>query len=462
MVYTSEIMDEVRHVLLEGDPLPWIRDQLSHILAGEERLGLLLRVLAESRRLPEPQHVFLVGESAIGKSTLANGVLGSLPEGSWESVTRLTAAAPDYIGDRWRHKVILMQQLRQEDSGSASLQVLLTEQGLRLLMPVRGEEGFELKEYVVQGPLAFWTTSVEPQVDPQMATRVWWLSPDASVEQTERIQRFQARLRCDPLMRVIREDARLKLRCMSELLAMGVRQPQVWNIYAEHVLLNPRLLSARRHQAKLWAAIESIAYIRQYRRIIATHDLIDGHLIIPEPQDVYDAIKLAGPLLPQSLEELDELTQRLLDHLENLTRRLEENSRTKMIDPEKREPLIFTASQVARDLGVHRRTIQTRIQQLINLNAVDVAEEHRGPHPRTYVYLGRRGQVMYHPDTQRWIEELEKQEKTGDSSIPLPSSLEALKTSFSERVKTGAVKLYRLKAPGPQPQLEQLDPWREI
>jgi len=94
-----------------------------------------------------------------------------------------------------RGKIFILLEERGEKQGALKYQFeqIYSEDKIVLGLNVRNEESgeWEPTEVVLQGPLCFITTSTELEFSLHAQTREWEIYPDESIEQTERISRWQ-------------------------------------------------------------------------------------------------------------------------------------------------------------------------------------------------------------------------------------------------------------------------------
>jgi len=142
--------------------------------------------------------VRLCGPNSVGKNMLCSWmqeVFGSDRVIVFSSATSAWLKRKVLQGMDTRGKIFILLEERGEKQGALKYQFeqIYSEDKIVLGLNVRNEESgeWEPTEVVLQGPLCFITTSTELEFSLHAQTREWEIYPDESIEQTERISRWQ-------------------------------------------------------------------------------------------------------------------------------------------------------------------------------------------------------------------------------------------------------------------------------
>jgi len=134
---------EAEAILRNDNPLTLIKEQLDHLIAGEEENKLLLFVLLLSAKTRDPDFTEMIlfkSSSGGGKSTLANYLTGFY---NTKKLGRVTRTALDYT-DLQNYEVLYLQELGRLDSeeyGISTIKFLSTEdKGYTIEFTVRDKE----------------------------------------------------------------------------------------------------------------------------------------------------------------------------------------------------------------------------------------------------------------------------------------------------------------------------------
>ena len=369
-----QIYEEIKE---KGSVLKWVKEKLDHAIVGEDRNKLLLWLIAVSRHLDEPQHGNVLGNSGIGKTHLTSNVLKAIDEEDIEKITRITPSALDYIKDRLKHKVLLVQQLEGAESTQANLHVLMTEKGLKLLTLRRGEDGI-FEPYVIEteGPLTFISTTTKViGLDEQFLTRVWNIYPDESEEQTERIQQHTSMLKIRPWIKDEIKNELKKVAILDRFLKVrGIRNVII--PYADKIKLPPIKSRIRRDHAKLLNLIEVVAFVNQ---VLPDHYAVDINgkkYIIANKRDFEEALEICRESLEKTVKELSPKEEEILQICKEI----------------EKENQIITAREVAkRSKGKFTQiTARKYLNHLVDLGYLYLEEEGKGRNPNIYSLNGEK------------------------------------------------------------------------
>jgi hypothetical protein len=249
-------------------------------IAGEDDTKVLLFLLALTTKTHSPQFVVVKGESAAGKSWLVDNVLAPFAlTGDLIKYSRVTPHAMEYEDIDFSGKVLFIQELSGIES-QEQFRVWNSEHGLRLatVSEHRHAQSIEIK-----GTPAFFTTTTKYELDPELETRTWTLSPSESDEQTRRILEYEANKRSFPA-----PDANFQ----TLAAAIKILQPYPILIPFASKLKDafPLQVKTRRDFKKFLTLVEIIAFLHQRQRPIAL--IGEQEFIVATPVDLRYALEL--------------------------------------------------------------------------------------------------------------------------------------------------------------------------
>ena len=280
-------------------------------MVGEEGNKLLCWLSLTSRRLDSPLGLLIQSTSAAGKSSLLDGVLGTMPEEEVVRYSAMSGQALFYMGGvSLRHKILAVAEEEGARRASYSLKLLQSDGELSMASTTKDPDSGQLvtKEYRTQGPVALVMTTTSLDIDPELQNRCLVLCVDESREQTEAIHRIQ-RLGRTREGQLQRREAASRLAVWRN--AQRLLEPlAVVNPYAQDLTFASHRTRTRRDMAKYLTLLEAVALAHQHqkpRRFDASGCFIEVDL-----DDVELANLLSVRGLGVGLQELSGPTERLL------------------------------------------------------------------------------------------------------------------------------------------------------
>ena len=286
-------------------------------ITGEETNKLVGYLAAVSRKIDDPLSVCFQSRSSAGKSALQDAILNFVPPEEVVRYTRLTGQALFYKGkDSLKHKVLAIEEDIGAKDASYSIRTMQSSKSISVAVTVRdplsGKQ--QTDENRVEGPTSVFTTTTNPDPDPETASRQVILTVDESMEATAKI--LEAQRTMDTLEGVMMRDQSDQIiqrhRNAQRLLEEGLK---VVNPYSKELTYPVQSLQARRDQKKYLGLIKTIAYLRQYQREIKTYNLNgkSSRYVEVEIEDIRLANRLAMEVLGHCLDELSPQSRRLLE-----------------------------------------------------------------------------------------------------------------------------------------------------
>ncbi|RLI79554.1 hypothetical protein DRP04_09055 [Archaeoglobales archaeon] len=281
----GDLDPEVEALLKDPALLYRIKCELDRFIVGEDKNKLLLFLIAASSYTKWPLSAIITGESSAGKSWLMNNVLRFFD--NIEEFTRITAAAPDRLGQDFTNRILKVEELRGTDQAQATLRVWISEGRLRLLTTSPDTKEAEVIE--TKGVPTFITTCTDVNVDTELLNRVFFLSVDESKEQTKRVLEFEAQEYSILGVQNYKEVNPLFKKIFQPLIYVDkVIIPYAHILAKNFPIPETRELAVkpRRDFKKLLFLIGTIAWLHQMQRIIVEEESIPKiRYVVASPVD---------------------------------------------------------------------------------------------------------------------------------------------------------------------------------
>ncbi len=159
-------------------------------LAGERKYAKLLYLILNTRFLSRPVSAVIKGPSSGGKSKLLETVLRFVPDRAFEAFSGLSEKVLPRMGEKLlKQKFLVIYEAAglQKADGRAMLRTLLSEGQIRYMTNVPTKDGWEPKEYVLEGPTGLLMTTTETDLHAEDESRMLSISVDDSPEQIKRV-----------------------------------------------------------------------------------------------------------------------------------------------------------------------------------------------------------------------------------------------------------------------------------
>ena len=280
-------------------------------LVGEGENALVTYLAATSRLLNKPIDINVIGPSASGKSEIMLAALRLIPREHKLVRQRFTPQAIIYMPESIEHKVVAILEREGMEGAAYNFRTIQSEQMVEIETTVRDPNTGKMttKSTRKKGPAAFVTSTTNPNLDEQDASRTWVLHPDDSEEQTWRIAERQN------LEDTLDEEAdELFCNMQRELVKVPVAKPThllncLQQMMREKIGDPP--LRFRRDWPRTITAIQASALLHQFQRER------DGNgRIVPDIRDYVICYRLCSGAFQASLRsDLDPKMQVLLDCL---------------------------------------------------------------------------------------------------------------------------------------------------
>lgn len=330
---------------------------------GEETPRLFGYLATVSRFLEKPLGILIVSRSGAGKSQLQDMIGKFVSEEQLHRYTRVTGQSLFYQEDgNLKYSVLSIAEEKGAEDAIYSIRTLQSDQYLTVAVtttdPKTGTKRTE--EYHVEGPVVIIITTTNPEaLDFETRNRFVILTIDESREQTERILqrqrerytlkgRLEKRLE-DPIYQKHRNAQRLLNECV---------HVEIVNPYSlELTYPNDKLLMRREHE-KYMTLINTIAFLRQFQKLLKKTKTSDGgemQYIEVEIKDIALANQLAADVLGHSLDELSPHTRTLLKSIKQ------------MVDDEGKRDMVFSRKEICEKTGWSYWQIHNHLKQLVDM-----------------------------------------------------------------------------------------------
>ncbi len=286
-------------------------------LIGCEENLLVCYLAVTSRLLDDPIAITIQSSSASGKTALMNGVLQLIPDNHKVLFSSLTSQSLYYLEETaLRNKILAISELEgtRQGAGAYSLKLLQSEKEISIATTLKDDKGqLRTVEKKVYGPVQFFATTTEIDVDDELLNRTLVVSISDDQAVTEAIHDIQRKKQTLEGIRVRKsQQAIVDLHHVIQKLLKSV---VVINPFADQLRFITSKTRTRRDHQKYLNIIKAVTFLHQYQRHIKSVD-IDGeeiNYIETTIDDIRIANKIAHKVLGNCLlEDLPPQSQQLL------------------------------------------------------------------------------------------------------------------------------------------------------
>lgn len=281
-------------------------------VVGEETNKMMLYLAAISRKFSEPISLVIFGKSSSGKSLLANAILKFVPKEDRFDLSSASSQAFNYMGDRLKHKFVLVQEWEGIEKILPTIRVLQSEGKLSRLVTIQNPDN-KIPEAVNKPsdcPCSIVITTTKEGIHDENSTRIFELYADETVAQTQNVRSK------------ILQDASIKYgegkKAKERILNLHhniqrVLEPfEVVIPYAAHHLSFPAYTTRNRRDTKRFLQlIRAVAFLRQKQKEIKV-DNNDEKYIEADPYDYEVAYQLGIPVIASTLDQISERAKNVL------------------------------------------------------------------------------------------------------------------------------------------------------
>jgi hypothetical protein len=232
-------------------------------LVGEELNALVLLIVAVSRLLPRPLHVFIKARSSAGKNFLARLVLCLLPTNAKTEITSVSDTAWNYLNKNFRHTVVYLQEENEAAGNIQPLRLLISEGKLIRLVTGWNGNKRQTQKYVAHGPVASISTTTRNRLQIDDENRHISIHINESEEQNRRILKASARA-ATGLSRYERRIWRMVHKLLEKRIGVEISLPKWFDEVAERIPADD--LRVRRYYPAFLEACRTVCLIRSFQK----------------------------------------------------------------------------------------------------------------------------------------------------------------------------------------------------
>ncbi|MBI4866240.1 MAG: hypothetical protein HY816_04745 [Candidatus Wallbacteria bacterium] len=348
-------------------------------LVGEDDNKFLAYLVATSRKLDKPLSLSVISRASAGKSWLLTRVIELMPV---EDVMRYTRISPRALfydePGRYKNKILFIEEAIGAKEADLPVRSMQSERRLSNLVTMTDPKTGKLKtqETVVEGPLTYLTSSVEP-LDYETATRSFEIAIDESVEQTARVV---ARQFHEHTLDGVREHLATEAIVRRHRNAQRLIEPfVVVNPHAPKLRFPTGTLRLRREALKYLSLMAVLALLHQHQRPVRTftQNGVTYRYVEVYPADVDRANRLMAECLARALSDLPGPAQELLLKIQAY---VTEQAGQRRLDP---EAITFNRREIRERLEWDDRQLRRNLDLLAEQEYVEVVA---GSFGKRYVY----------------------------------------------------------------------------
>lgn len=244
-----------------------LRDLTTMGLVGEEMNKLLLYLIMTSRKIADPLSAYIIGRSSGGKSWLVKRAALLMPPGSWIMVNSASDQALYYTGKDLTGKLVVLGEFAGADNIEGELRQILSDGKISRMVTMKDPVSGTMKTGYVEacGPIAFISTTTNPDVNPENLSRCLILYPDESPGQSRRIKKYQDRLRGSKagyMLKAKIEEVIKKHHAVQQILDDIV----IFNPFVDAIEFPAIILKGRRVYINFLTVIDMVAFVYQKQR----------------------------------------------------------------------------------------------------------------------------------------------------------------------------------------------------
>lgn len=338
---------------------------------------LVAYLSATSRILDEPISILVTGQSSGGKSQLVNTTLSLMPTGEKVELDRITKTVLYYYRTEGgkaplANKILRINETEGAKGATYPIRALLSERKLASSISVKENGAYIAKEFTVKGPIVLFETTTG-RINPENHNRMFEVTVDESIEQTERIHEVLARnwaMGPEELQAKMDGITRRHHNAQRLLKPYGIRIP-----YADKIKFPAYHVRSRRDFGRFLSLIAVVALLRQYEKEPAP----DAKVIMADMQDYKIAYGLGVKLLTNIYDPLKgKKSRELLDTIRDMV------MITATREGNEPKEIRFTRADI---MAFNRRWRNDDLQRHIpTLEENGYIQVHEGRQGRTYVY----------------------------------------------------------------------------
>lgn len=288
---------------------------------GEENNFLLGYLVSLSRKLKNPLALFIVSQSAAGKTQLQDMILNFTPPEDYLKLTRLTDQSLFYLEkDSLVHKLLAIEEEEGARGAGYSIRHLLSAQGLSNMATVKNEETGLMRsaQNEVKGPSSVMITTTNPEINYETYSRFIVMTVDESREQTKNILKLQRSQ--ETFKGLLQKRGNERIKRLHQNIQRLILPLEVVNPHSEKLTFTDNILRARREQKKYLTLIKTVALLRQHQKEVqeTTDNGQSLRYIEADKADIRIANLLARDVFLKGLSEMTPQTKKVLPLIKDL------------------------------------------------------------------------------------------------------------------------------------------------
>jgi DNA primase len=238
-------------------------------IVGEEINRLLAYVVATSRKLSNPLHLYSMGSTGLGKTYLQHCILNLIPEEDRIQLTTLTDSSLDYFTkEELDSKILAIEDLGLVSNDVlAKIRELQTSQRLTKSFVNRSESG-EVNTIVrsVEAKVSVFGTTTKVSLYEDNVNRALVIHPDMSEKQQQAITEYMKLKAANK----VDTDGQNKYIDLLQNIQRVLAPIKVVNPFATSLILPSTVTAPLRTMNIYLSLIEAITFLNQFRREIKT------------------------------------------------------------------------------------------------------------------------------------------------------------------------------------------------
>jgi hypothetical protein len=324
---------------------------------------ILLYLCASSRKLDDPISTLILSQSAAGKTYLVETVKMLIPEEDVISITSLSDQALHYIKDLL-HKFMIFGEAVHNEKIEHQIREMLSSKELSRMIAVKNDKTGEIASRLVKSKVIVSSvlTSTNSKINPENASRYFFINADESREQTKRIHEAQkAKYTLEKLKaknEIVPEIIR-KHRSAQRLL----RKIAIVNNFNQYLNFPDILMRTRRDHERFIDLIAVVCFVRQYQKEVK----LDGNIEYIECDLVdYETaynIMTAG-ILPATMSELSTSANELYEAIRILVK---EEAKHENLKPTE---VTLTQREIRENTGYSQSWIKQNLKVLVDFEYI--------------------------------------------------------------------------------------------
>jgi len=303
---TGTEKEEVMKILESPNLFELVKRELDKIHVGNDKIKVLLWILTFSRFRKDPFLIMIVDDSASGKSHLVKSVLKLFEKDiDYEVITTASQKSFYYFEDDWEDKILFLMEMEALDDESIPVLRCWYSEGSELGLKHRTVK--EMKKLLLKlgkPPVGIITTT-KRSIGEQLGTRAWRINVEKSLEQHERIRKFQVMKR---LRGAVEIEINPAFQNISKSLDMKLPVIIPYVDFIKFPCMEKERIN--RDIPRFFDLIEIVTLLHQHQRDIVK---INGKRhVISRLDDFYKVLEYAGDSFKITMTEMDKDAKQIL------------------------------------------------------------------------------------------------------------------------------------------------------